>query len=249
MAAYSRCRREGWLERGDWQPGRAIEAVLLGVAQVVVNVPDIAAAADRLEAAGYQRTFAAAIPNHPAKRELQASRRERLDMVHLAAPSGGMALELTSYSDGEPQGAAAFELHLPERAGGRTRVVAPVADRELSERFWCGQLGFTKASADGTNLTSPARRAEWALDVTLAEPSGPRRRTAVDADGCVLVTVLTSDIDGDAARLAQDVMTSRMAPPWDEEVDGRSLRVAMVEGPSGELIELLQLPRRPQSTS
>ncbi len=40
-----------------------------------------------------------------------------------------------------------------------------------------------------------------------------------------------------------------MAPPWDEEVDGRSLRVAMVEGPSGELIELLQLPRRPQSTS
>lgn len=48
----------------------------------------------------------------------------------------------------------------------------------------------------------------------------------------------------DLERLRDAGLLSRLAPRWEESIDGRLLRVAMAEGPSGELIELLQPSRQ-----
>jgi len=48
----------------------------------------------------------------------------------------------------------------------------------------------------------------------------------------------------DLERLRDAGLLSRLAPRWEESIDGRLLRVEMAEGPSGELIELLQPSRQ-----
>ena len=67
--------------------------------------------------------------------------------------------------------------------------------------------------------------------------------TTLDADGGVLVTMLATALDDELARLCGSGLLSRWTDPWDEDVGGRTVRVAMLEGPSGELVELLQVAR------
>jgi hypothetical protein len=208
--------------------------VILGVAQVVVNVADLGAPSESLRAAGFTERFAEReLPNNDAKRPLQAHARTELDMVHFNAPDGGVAVELTAYGGEAPAGRAAYQLELPRR------VSVLASEPEGSRAFW-GALGFRDA---GDRLEVRAMRPEWSLDVALVDRAA-HEPTTVDADGCVLVTLLTTGLDADLERLRQAGLLSRLAPPWEESIDGRLLRVAMAEGPSGELIELLQPPRQ-----
>lgn len=83
----------------------------------------------------------------------------------------------------------------------------------------------------------------WQLRVALQPSSGERPHTSVDADGCVLVTLLTTTIERELERLAATGLLLRFTSAWEEQVGGRTVTVAIVEGPSGELVELLQVSR------
>lgn len=207
--------------------------MIVGVAQLVLNVADLQAASERYVADGWTASFRCdAIPNHPLKRPLQASERSALDMVHLAKP-GTRAVELTSYADGPPAGDTVYT---PTREG--VRIAA--CEAQASERFWSA-LGFARRP-DGA-LDARAVLPAWRLSVVLDSVQGPRPQTSLDAAGWVLVTVLTTAIQADLERLTATGLLVQSAGPWDELIAERQTTVALVKGPSGELVELLQAPR------
>lgn len=203
--------------------------MILGVPQVVVGVADVTAAEAPLLAAGFTRTFAEpALASHPAKAPLLSRPREALAMVHLTAPSARPAVELTSY--GAPGGTAAFVLE-------DDRVRAPTDDPAASTAFWAA-LGRGEDDVVGGALPG------WRLAVAV-EPSPARAgATTLDADGCVLVTVATTKVAPELRRLQGLGVLRRAAGPWSEQVAGRALEVAIVEGPGGELVELLEVGSR-----
>ena len=213
--------------------------MILGAAQVVINVDSLEPAERELAAAGYTETFREAVlSNHPAKAPFQARPRAQLAMSHFTPPSPGMAVELTAYAGDTPNGAAAYEL---VRSGelveaGRVHGAVPGASRA----FWADGLGFRDAR---DALEFPAVSAAWRLRVLLEPREGTTPATSVDASGCVLVTMLTTDLERDLATLAAGQALGRTTRPWTERVGGRDVTVAIVEGPSGELVELLQPPR------
>jgi hypothetical protein len=208
--------------------------LIVGVAQVVLNTAELDAAATPWLEAGFETSFRAeGLANHPAKAPFQAAARERLDMVHLAA-AARPAVELTRYEGAPPRGATVYTLD-----EGAVRVAAwnPAA----SAKFW-GALRFSDAG-DG-RLESSAPLPAWKLAVVLEAADPVPEVTSVDAEGCVLVTALSTSVDSDLRALERSGLLLRSTPSWSEKVAGRELTVAFVEGPSGELVELLQTPPR-----
>jgi hypothetical protein len=205
--------------------------VIVGVAQVVVNVAELGESPP-----GMTQTFAArGLSNHPAKAPFQAAPRETLDMVHFTSGDGGLALELTRYDGAPPGGRAAYALR-----NGAAFLAA--SDPEASGRFWREAMRFEERSPGA--FAAPAMHPSLALDVIVAPaPGAAAEPTSVDADGCVLVTVLTTGIERELQRLHATGLLLRSTPPWRETVSERELHVAFVEGPSGELVELLEAPR------
>jgi hypothetical protein len=235
--------------------------VILGAVQVVVNVADLAAAEAPLTAAGFTRSFhEPRLGSHPAKDIMLSGKRDALAMVHLAPPSlphtsvegrrnrsmsGSVvprrlrpapAIELTAYAGGAPAGIAAFTMH------DSHEVVTVTDDRRASGAFW-DALNAPRTD-DGARRFTAALPA-WRLTVTTADGLGRAGQTTVDADGCVLVSLVTSNVDAELARLHRSDVLRRATEAWDEDVAGRTLRVAIVEGPAGELVELLQIPSAP----
>jgi len=210
--------------------------MIVGVAQIVFNVADLDRTCGPYLDAGWQETFRVeGLANHRAKAALQASERSVLDMVHLTPPAG-TALEVTSYGGEGPAGETVYEFegHL------RVRVVEP----QRSRAFWQA-LGFSE-QGDGL-LAARAMLPSWQLKVELQAGEGARPATSVDADGCVLVTVLTTAIEPELERLKHTDLLLRFTPSWSEQIGNRTAVVAIVEGPSGELVELLEAPRRSES--
>jgi hypothetical protein len=217
--------------------------VILGVPQIVLNVANLDAQHSDLAEQGYTQTFAErGLANNAEKAPFQAAARGSLDMVHLTAPRREPALELTQYDGGLPCGETVYRLGPNTRDAVR---VVEVRARELdrSAAFWTA-LGFreTAPAENGCRtLEIPAPLPDWRLAVRLRrEQADAAPATTVDADGVVLVTALSSDLERDLERLAPTA--ARRSAPWAERVAGRAIRVAIVEGPSGELVELLQAP-------
>ena len=207
--------------------------MIVGVAQVVLNVADLDGASRRYAADGWTTSFrCTGIPNHAAKSPFQATPRAALDMAHFAK-TDATAVEITSYAGGPPAGEAAYEL-----IDGGVQVRA--GDPEASRRFWAA-LGFVEQRPG--ILEARALAPAWRLRVVLEAVDRPHPSNSVDADGCVLVTILSTAIKPDFERLRATGLLVQSAPPWDELIAERTTTVAMVEGPSGELVELLQAPR------
>jgi len=207
--------------------------VIVGVAQLVLNVTDLEAEVRAHTDAGWSIGFRCeGLPNNPSKAPFQAAARATLDMVHLVK-RGSTAVEITHYAGPPPAGATAYEL---ADGGVRVRATEPHGSRD----FW-GALGFN-VRANGI-LEAGAVLPDWQLSVELVPTDPPPVKTSVDAEGCVLVTVLTTSIEADFERLSTTGLLVESASPWVESIAGRTTTVAMVKGPSGELVELLQAPR------
>jgi hypothetical protein len=209
--------------------------MIVGVAQIVLNVTDLEQASAPYLGDGWAETFRVrSLPNHAAKASLQATARSALDMVHLT-PREGTAVELTRYEGGPPAGDTVYEL------GDHLRVHA--SEMERSQAFWAA-LGFS-GRPDG-RLEARAMLPAWQLALELVSSDRVGRETTVDADGMVLVTVLTTAIKPELERLRRTGLLLRFTPSWTEQIGNRTVVVAIVEGPSGELVELLQAPRTGQ---
>lgn len=204
--------------------------MIVGVAQLVVNVADLDAAASSF--GGTESFRALDLPNDARKAPLQSGLRGRLDMVHLAQPEG-VAVELTRYHGAPPAGRAAFT------RTGPAAVTAATRDPEASRPFWT-HLRFRP---DGDALALRAPHPAWSLTLSLS-PTDAAEPTTVDADGCVLVTLLTTTLERDLQALHDAGLLLRSTIPWTEQIADRQVRIAIVEGPGGELVELLEAPRR-----
>jgi hypothetical protein len=121
-------------------------------------------------------------------------------------------------------------------------VTSSTHDRTASGVFW--DALNAPESDDGLRRFGAALPA-WRLAITTTDGPGRTGTTTVDADGCVLVSLVTSNVDAELARLHRGGVLRRATTTWDEDVAGRTLRVAIVEGPAGELVELLQIPSAP----
>ena len=124
----------------------------------------------------------------------------------------------------------------------RKRSRPPPHDRVASGAFW-DALNAPEGD-DGLRRFGAALPA-WRLAIATTDGPGRAGATTVDADGCVLVSLVTSNVDAELARLHRSDVLRRATEAWDEDVAGRTLRVAIVEGPAGELVELLQIPSAP----
>lgn len=207
--------------------------VIAGVAQIVLNAADLDRTCRPYLDSGWRRTFRLErLPNHPAKAGLQAVARSALDMVHLVPPNG-TAVEVTRYADGPPAGETVYEL-IEERVRAHVRHV------DRSREFW-RLLGFRAQERE--LLEFRAMLPAWRLQIELLRRRGSHPETSVDAEGCVLVTVLTTAIEPELNRLRASGLLLRCTPSWSERIGDRVVVVAVVEGPSGELVELLQVPR------
>jgi hypothetical protein len=211
--------------------------VILGAVQVVVNVADLAAAQAPLTAAGFTRSFhEPQLSSHPAKDIMVSGPRDALAMVHLTPPTPAPAVELTAYAGGAPAGAAAFTMDNSQE------ITTATHDRAASGAFW--DALNAPQDDDGLRRFGAALPA-WRLTIITVDEPSRAGTTTVDADGCVLVSLVTSNVDAELARLHRGGVLRRATEAWDEDVAGRTLRVAIVEGPAGELVELLQIPSAP----
>lgn len=218
--------------------------MILGVAQVVVNVADLDGAMATMLAAGYTPAFSELdLANHSAKRSFQAVDRSTLDLVYLSPPAPGPAVELTAYDGPPPRGETVYTLAAPAPAGTIGGVVVRAARPAESLAFWTKGLGFAeRGPMNGTAaLEFPTPVPAWRLPVVLEGDAASGGPTAVDAEGCVLVTLLTTDLRRDLANLAESGLAAAATEVWEESIGGRGLQLAFVRGPSGELVELVQL--------
>lgn len=207
--------------------------MIVGVAQIVLNAVDLDQTCRQYLNRGWNETFRVeALPNHPAKRTLQTAERSVLDMVHLTPPEG-ISVEVTRYGGAAPAGEIVYEFD--------GHVLVRATEPERSHAFWHA-LGFAERG-DGL-LEIRALLPAWRLGVELRPYRGARPATSVDAEGCVLVTLLTTAIAPELARLQATGLLLRFTTSWTEQVGSRKAVVAIVEGPSGELVELLEAPRR-----
>lgn len=207
--------------------------MIIGVAQLVLNAPDLDRGCQPYLDAGWTETFRVdRLANHAVKRPLQAVERSELGLVHLTPPDG-VAVEVTCYADGPPSGESVYRL---EDRALELRASAAAG----SARFWHA-LGF-REEGDGW-LQARAVLPVWRLRLRLEPSAEPRPVTTVDACGCVLVTVLTTALEHDLGRLRETGLLLRFTASWTEQIGTRTTSVAIVEGPSGELVELLQAPR------
>jgi hypothetical protein len=205
----------------------------IGVAQVVVNAVDLDAMCRSYLAKGWKETFRAELlPNNPTKIPFQAIERRTLDMRHLTFDAKP-AVEITHYIGHPPAGVTVYELD-------GTVVHLHACEPRASRAFWHA-LGFSNGG--GNVLEARAMLPAWQLQIRLQPSSEERPHTSVDAEGCVLVTLLTTAIERDLEQLAATGLPRRFTPAWEEQLGSKMVTVAFIEGPSGELVELLQVAR------
>jgi hypothetical protein len=203
----------------------------VGVAQLVLHTADLETVCSAYLADGWKESFRTErLPNHPAKIQFQTVARTALDISHLAC-SAKTPVEVTCYAGQAPTGTTVYELDGPV-------VLLHACKPDASRAFWRA-LGFTETEEN--MLEAQTVLPAWRLRVTLRPRTGERPHTSVDADGCVLVTLLTTAIERELEQMAATGLLLRSTTAWQENVGGRMVTVAFVEGPSGELVELLQL--------
>ena len=137
-----------------------------------------------------------------------------------------------------------------------TKVTAPrgiaavgieVADLERSLRFWqiglqCRLIerGTTDTACSWAKLTFRALRPTWSLEVVLVE-STPIARSLpmLDDQGATCLALLSTDCESDAVR-AGSASGGSTSQTFTLTVAEKPLRIALVRGPDGEIVEIIQ---------
>jgi catechol 2,3-dioxygenase-like lactoylglutathione lyase family enzyme len=139
----------------------------------------------------------------------------------------------------------------------RLRTIAiSTSNWQGTRRFWRDGLGWTVASeveegsppigcgSPPVGATALLERKslidEWSLSVVVRLDLSRRRRTSLDEPGWTCAAMVSSDVEGDLLRLA-DCGASESTPPFEFAAGGRRLRIALVRGPAGEIVELIEL--------
>lgn len=170
----------------------------------------------------------------------------RTPKLHRAAWSLAFDIQATP-ALWDPLGAPMWTSSSP--AQGVRAVLCEVADLDGSIGLWTDGLGFRltregRGSDDSgrwCRLTRDGPFSDWSLDLLLVEnPTVSRSPTALDAPGFPCLAFLSTDLAADTEQLAVCGL-SETAGGFRVVVNGRHLVVDVGRGPSGELVELIEV--------
>lgn len=213
---------------------------------------------------GYERRFVHAdLPNPAAKRNLVRKWTDVHD-IRLLGAQGLPSVEILHHHSGaianssnfqprihirdagadERRQLAEFGLILDQGKGalsGNLRVgIACVAVPE-SAVFWEKAMGFSVQSCemDQAELSFRALSPSWSIDLILEKNERLAGPTFLDDLGCTCLSFLVRDVPH-ALEMCAGHGALAVGEPFPFKVGGKVLDVALVRGPGGELIELLQ---------
>jgi hypothetical protein len=120
-------------------------------------------------------------------------------------------------------------------------VIVRASNPNTSAIFW-QMLGFTLVSTgDGCyTLAFPATMLSMPLTVMIVRTEcGPDPDTKADDLGCSLVALITRNLPADMAMLKEHRCV--LSEVGQFTINGRSLNICMIYGPSGEVVELMEI--------
>lgn len=205
--------------------------MILGFAHLTINRGDLAAAEGEWLALGYARdAFYRGVANHPAKRVFADRYQPQHDLLLLRG-SGLWPLELTCHG--------ATEGENRQLAWAPDAIRLTLSDPEPLRRLLLEGLGFAAAEANELRLDSrlPAWSCRLRLQVGASEP------VRLDAAGPTCLAFYSNRIEEDAARLIA-LGASDCSGVFDLTLGERDMRIALLRGPGGPLLELINLRTR-----
>lgn len=152
-------------------------------------------------------------------------------------------------------GAASTTWNLNPESGLR-EIEISTSNWTRTHRFWCEGLGWTVASGVDDELPPTRERGpsadssatlqrkslidEWSLSVVVRFDRERRLPAMLDEPGWTCAAMISSDLEGDLSRL-MEYGAAGATPPFEFTAGGRRLRIALLRGPGGEIVELIEL--------
>ncbi|MFN0075082.1 MAG: VOC family protein [Prosthecobacter sp.] len=237
--------------------------MILGVSHIVLASTDLTRDRQTLESIGWKTQFEQrSIPTHPGKRPFMSTQSTEQGLIFMH-PGQGTPVELIHYADELPDRSdSPMQIVLPQPQihaplGHLTcplqfAATAPVpslithfvTDMDAASRFWQKGLGFKRAAAqDGPpgslQLEFRSLMPHWRATLLLL----PREKTAIpsllDGPGFRVISMVCSNIDRDRVSAFQNGALHSTGI-MDLAVAGKSLRLELLQGVDGAMIELLE---------
>ncbi|MGC8667512.1 MAG: VOC family protein [Chthonomonadales bacterium] len=181
----------------------------------------------------------------------------------------GLAIELTEHGPHVYPGASRYGVYAFAGAPDLIRGVSlSTADPERSLRFWHDGLGLEpvrgeaaqpviperfapfvpaalsadRVAAAGHRLAACAPAPAWCMELALVAADKEGEEPMLDDAGLTCLCLLSTSIERDLARAVRAGGT-QATDVFPLQVNGRLLRVAMLRGTAGEIVELIQFAR------
>ncbi|WFE89356.1 hypothetical protein K1718_24905 [Roseibium porphyridii] len=128
--------------------------------------------------------------------------------------------------------------------------ILTVSDFEGSLAFFTGGLSAKVERQDVVAerrwavVKLPGVMPKWRLELLIVEdPISHKRTMRLDDAGWPCLACLTTSIEADGEKLRQ-ASAGRVGEIFDLEVNGKALRILLATGPSGELVELIEISKK-----
>ena len=146
-----------------------------------------------------------------------------------------MAVELTAHGSVLEE-ASCYTFEGEAQEGGIAEVICRSSDAAASRIFWTEGLGFSET--DGKTFFK-AVFPHWSLKISFREDR-EWKPGFLDSAGFPCLAFLTRNIEEDLLRLGK-AGAACSTRPFRMQVNHKSLKAAIVRGPGGEIVELLDI--------
>ena len=215
--------------------------MILGMDHIAVTSIDLEADGAKLEQLGFRHKFTEiGLKNAEEKKPLLRNWSKTHDIAYYEGIEG-TALELTQHHARSHEGKSRGFIPVIDESRVMG-VIRAVEDLDKSKMFYSA-LGMTPEPWHGHmkfRIDSPVEKLRSSL---LMGPTANWEESApifLDDAGFPCIALLTTDLDADARRLHNEA-TQFITDDFRLTVNKQKLRIAFACGPSGELIELVQV--------
>lgn len=240
--------------------------MIVGVSHLTVACPTLdVGVVQALAKGGQVEFFEQSLPSHSTK-SIFLSQSADLHGIAYIRFNEGLPIELVSYYR-EPTGfpgvfqpyygtdmlssvptAAATAMKKVGGASGLNGVSVASADLERSVHFWTQAMGYRKVTCsqdvDSSNAWVMLRRespiVQWRFNLLLHQEKKVTPFPFLDGPGTTCLAHLSSAIELDLLSLLKEGGEAA-TEPFEMMINGKTLKIAIVRGSSGEYIELIQI--------
>jgi len=123
-------------------------------------------------------------------------------------------------------------------------VLLPVRDLDRAIHFWCNGLEFriTEEGAGWKKLSFRSIMESWSLDLILAVCHPLTARPLMDVEGFPCLSMLCTKIERASSKISKSNSKSTSGI-FDINVNNKTLKVALFQGPDDEIVELIDFKR------